>query len=472
MNETMMPDDAKIVTTPSKPFRLSGDEWIDIMLTLEQYHGVFYKLWEIGMPIFTDRVETAAIQFDKGGDFVQFLFNPEYWKWCTPYERLFTICHEALHCILNHGVRMKDTVDPKACNIALDIVVNHMLVRNFGFDRLSIRNWDKLCWVDTVFKLPDGRMRTDKGRQIPDDEMFEYYLNLFDRVPVPSLGFAGIKGGQGQDGQGFQTVDDHGFMADNDNSTVIDRLNDGLSQEEKETIKDMIDKHFQADSGQPQKSTQAGTGTGGMWHFANVGKVKVKRKWETVIKKWVRTKLLDSHKDVEQWARLNRRMEMLPRNMFLPSDMETDALENEKGKIKVRFYLDTSGSCWHLKDRFFEAAMSIPRDRFDVELFCFDTQVVPTDIESKKMHGGGGTSFRIIEADVQKSMIDEKAKGGKGKYPDAVFVMTDGYGDKVTPTMPERWHWFIDGATEYSLKSFVGSYIPKESIVHNLADYQ
>lgn len=463
--------DTIVTAPPPKPFRIDREEWMDIMLQLEQYHGVFYKLWEIGMPIFTDAVETAAIQFDKGGDFVRFLFNPDYWQWCTPYERLFTICHEALHVILNHGVRIKDTGDPRACNIALDIVVNHMLVRQFGFDRSSIRNCDKLCWVDTVFRLDNGRLRTDKGRPIPDDDMFEYYLNLFERVPMPTLDFKGMKGG-GEGGKGLQTVDDHGFMSSNDTGAVIDRLNEGLSQEEKELIKDMIDKHFQGggSSGTPG-GHQAGIGTGGQWHFANVGRVKVKRKWETLIKRWIRKKLLDTHKDVEQWARLNRRMEMLPRDMFLPSDMEMDARDNEKGKIKVRFYLDTSGSCWHLKDRFFEAAMGIPKDRFDVELFCFDTQVVATDLVSKRMYGGGGTSFRIIEADVQKSMLDEKTKGGKGSYPDAVFMMTDGYGDKVTPAMPERWHVFIDGATEYNLKSIVSSYFPPECNIHNLAEY-
>ena len=61
----------------------------------------------------------------------------------------------------------------------------------------------------------------------------------------------------------------------------------------------------------------------------------------------VRKKMLEASKEVEQWARLNRRFHMLPQDVFLPSEMETNSPEEEMGKLKVRFYLDTSASCWH-----------------------------------------------------------------------------------------------------------------------------
>ena len=477
--EPVPPD---VIAVPVPPFKITADEWRGILLDLEMHHGVFYKLWEMGMPVFTTQLDTAAVAFNKGGDFVQFLFNPHFWMKCTPYERLFVICHEALHVILNHGVRMKDTKDRNACNIALDVVVNHMLCRCFGFDRTQISNWEKLCWVDTVFKKEDGRMKTDKGRPIAEDDCFEYYLNLLDKHGMPQIG-KGKQGqgqpcqgqapggpGQGQggddegDGEGLQTLDDHEVMAGESNNweEVIDRLDQGLNDEEKGTIKPEIDKHFQT-----TPSQRAGTVTGGMWHVAQVGKVKKKQKWESVIKKWVKKKLRSKDDDQEQWARMNRRLVMLPADMFLPSNMEIDEEVRDKHKIKVRFYLDTSGSCWHLKDRFFAAAMSIPEDRFEVELFCFDTQVVKTDLVGKKMYGGGGTYFHIIEQNIQQAM---HGKDGDGKYPDAVFVMTDGYGDKVVPQMPERWYWFIDGGM--SSKTLTTSYCPEECAVYKLTDFE
>jgi hypothetical protein len=111
--------------------------------------------------------------------------------------------------------------------------------------------------------------------------------------------------------------------------------------------------------------------------------------------------------------------------MFLPSDMEIEDDNDEKTRIKVYFYLDTSGSCWGLKDRFFAAALSLPDDRFDIRLFCFDTTVQETTLESRKIYGGGGTSFSILEAHIQKEIKE------KGEYPEAVFVITDGYAATV-----------------------------------------
>ena len=50
------------------------------------------------------------------------------------------------------------------------------------------------------------------------------------------------------------------------------------------------------------------------------------------------------------------------------------------------------------------------------------------------------------------------------KYPGAVFVITDGFGNEVRPKHPERWHWFL---TERNMKTF----IPEKSAVHSLKDF-
>ena len=78
-----------------------------------------------------------------------------------------------------------------------------------------------------------------------------------------------------------------------------------------------------------------------------------------------------------------------------------------------------------------------------------------------------------VKAAAKDRRGDERDKGGKdgdGKYPDAVFVMTDGYGDKVVPQMPERWYWFIDGGM--SSKTLTTSYCPEECAVYKLTDFE
>lgn len=443
---------------PQKRMKISRDEWFAISAALEEHHAVFYKVWQMGRPHFTEEIETAAVQFDETGGFVWFHFNPKFWLSLDFYNKLFVICHEALHVILNHGIRITDAakMNREACNAALDVVVNHTLLRNFGFERAKIINEAKLCWTDTVFK---GRKPLP-----PDDEMFEFYYGLFEKVY--GHGGQGDGEGDGQNKMGSMpggTVDDHSMMGGDKSDAwgpVIDKLNDGLSDEERESLKKMVQKHFQQDKQQKSTNQQAGTGTGGQWVFANTVKVKKKKKWETVIKRWARKYMKESDKEVEQWARLNRRMTMLPKDMFLPSDMEVEEEADEKTRIKVYFFLDTSGSCWGLKDRFFAAAESLPTDRFDIRLFCFDTTVQETTLASKKIYGGGGTSFSILETHVQKAIQDEG-----GKYPEAVFVITDGYGDRINPAVPEKWYWFLTAGGSRS-------YIHKECNFFNLDDFE
>jgi hypothetical protein len=109
-----------------------------------------------------------------------------------------------------------------------------------------------------------------------------------------------------------------------------------------------------------------------------------------------------------------------------------------------------------LKDRFFTAASSLPEDRFNVRLFCFDTKAEETTLESRRVYGGGGTSFACIE---EKIRAETEGK----KYPSAVFVITDGMGSKVNPIHPERWYWFLSEDNK--------KYIPIKSNVYNLDDY-
>jgi len=164
-------------------------------------------------------------------------------------------------------------------------------------------------------------------------------------------------------------------------------------------------------------------------------------------------------KDCEQWVRINRRFALVDTELILPTEMEVEDVWEEKDRIRVDFYMDTSGSCIGMKDRFFKAAASLPEERFDVRLYCFDTRCYDTTLESKKMEGGGGTSFQCIEDDIQ-----ERCQKNGEKYPVAVFVLTDGYGDEISPEDPEAWYWFVTNGYY--------NYIPKESKKYNLDEFE
>lgn len=408
-------------------------EWMEISVALEDHHALFYELWHMGRPYFTDEIETAAVRFVEG-EFVEFVFNPTYWNGLTPYERQFVIAHECLHVILNHGVRTTRNEDEIRINRALDIVVNHLLINSFGFDRSRIRDESFLCWTDTVFK-DDPKMA-----EIPTDESYEYY---FQKIPETLT----IE---------VYLVDDHsGLRGDTDK--IIGKLNGRLTPEEKESLEGIIKKHY-ANGGDGDIAEDHGGCGCGSWTFVKVDNVATKRKWETVIFKWSQKYMKDGLDEHEQWARIARRFELLPKEILLPSEMEDDSKDYDR--IPVHLYMDTSGSCIKYKERFFRAAMSLPKDRFVVRLFCFDTKVEETTLASKKIYGGGGTAFDIIERNIQKVIKKENTE-----YPEGVFLITDGVGSHVSPKFPERWHWFLTRRASRS-------YIPDASKTYKLDDYE
>ena len=334
----------------------------------------------------------------------------------------------------------------------MDLVVNHMLVSCFGFDRARLTIADKLCWVDTIFP----------GMDVPTDQAFEYYYNLLVKDVQSDGGPGGAQPAPGSGGSNKKPIDDHSNLPSFDDEAldnIAEELSKQLSDDELSKLNDSIKDQVSGDKEGDATTQQAGTGLGGRLITVNIGKVAKKKKWETVIKNWASRYIQTAFKNVEQWARMNRRFAFIASSLMIPTEMEDDGLEKDKNKVKVWFFQDTSGSCSGFAKRFFKAAASLPPDRFDVKMHCFDTRVYETTIESGKLYGFGGTRFDILETYIQ-SQTNRESKN----YPDAVFVITDGYGTTVLPKQPKRWYWFLSGNYK--------RYIPQESNVYKLADFE
>lgn len=414
-----------------------NSDWEKLKSKLACHHSIFYKIVEMGKPYLTNKIPTAAVQFDKEGKFINFLFSEKFWQECDDYKKMFVLCHEALHIVLQHGTRFLETANNQISNIAMDIVVNHSLVRDFGFIRSEVDPNTDYCWVDTVFK--------DKkylGLPYPDNESTEFYYNQIEKKMQEEQNEKGLNSSNGKN----QLVDDHDGISESELEEIVKQAIESLEEGEKQQLKDSLN-----------NIKNAGTNTGN-WMSINKIKRTRKRKWETVIKKWQMQikKLVEAEK--EQWIRKSRRMNSYHNGLILPSTAEIECFAMHKNKINVHFFLDTSGSCIDLAGRFFTAANSLPREKFNIRLFCFDTKVEEIDLSNGKIYGGGGTSFDIIENKIQ----EEKKK--TNKYPAAVFIITDGAGNKVVPEFPNRWHWFLS-------ENFK-RYIPKESFVYNLSEYE
>ncbi len=416
--------------------KFSSEEYLRLLQQLDTKHAVFYRLWLVGVPRFSDEVDTAAVVFDEEGRNIDFLINPDFWESQNSTQRLFVICHECLHIILEHGTRFfwNPKIDVEKANRATDVVINHFCVNRLGFDRTEIDPDNRYCWTDTVF--PDDP---------PSDKMSsEWYYN---RIPDKATD---------EGANSPQTVDSHATSGEalDGFRGILKNINDELTEEEKQLIKDVLDQQGNG------KSDKAGTTAGSVWSFVDTKPVKKKKKWETVIKKWAMQYMKTSTMDETQWARMNRRFTMLPDDMFIPTEMEVEERNTEMHRIQVWFFQDTSGSCSGYQQRFFDAAKSLPKDRFDVRMFCFDTKVYETSLESGKLYGYGGTRFDIIEEVIQGTIKKEKAG-----YPKAVFVITDGWGNSVNPEKPKNWYWFLTPRHSDHL-------VPSGSHTFNLKDFE
>jgi len=355
---------------------------------LERFHGLFYSLWSISSIDCSDKISTAGISWDTRTKQICLMINPTFWSGLNEHTKLFVLCHEMLHVALHHPQRTRlANLDPAIANIAQDVCINEMLVNNFAFNRSEINNADSMCWLDTV-----PFIRTPE----PNRE-FEYYYNLLVKNATSS--------------KMPQLVDDHGNWNFPD-----DLMKEILGKLENEELEDLAARLGGKEAGVSKEIGET---------------IKVKKnvtrsqRWKKIFKHWTET----VENITEDWLRKNRRMSMLSHSKFiLPCEYEKDT---KKEKANIYLFLDTSGSCYNLRQDFYDAANSIPKKHFNVKMFGFTDYVY--EVKGNSLSGFGGTSFSIIEDFLKK----EK------KYPEAVFIITDGYGNNVLPKHPSRWYWFL-----------------------------
>jgi len=252
---------------PEEIKTLSSKEYLDILIKLQNFHTVFYKMWELGNISFSKDLKTAGILFNTEGECVEFKFNPDFWDQLSEYQRLFIICHECLHVILNHGYRLVSThpLNRPVANIAADIVDNHILLDSFDFNREELGGLSKeLCFIDTIFG------ENYKELRIEENGSMEYYFNKLKDNAIKIECFStidehGIMNGEGADKgdseEGSDSEKDSGSSKNNipDYSKLFEKLGNSLTNEEKQELKKAIKTH---DEGTKPGSKLAGTGIG------------------------------------------------------------------------------------------------------------------------------------------------------------------------------------------------------------------
>jgi len=419
--------------------KIPNKDKLELIDQLEAQGLFFRKFWAISDVFWTDKIPTAAVT--SVNDRIQFLFNEDFWDTLSVKGRLFVICHEQLHLLNNHFLRLRfQDGNGQLKNIAADVAINELLLRNYDFDKSDLPEPDKYCWLDTVFK--------DEERPVSDNETAEFYYSLLvarqeqqqeqinqqmEQMAKDGTLTDAIKDAlqRGVDGMydDVGTIDDHTFSEENQ---------DNMSKEVREAIEDALEEFEEAnpDSAEAEqagkriayrKAKKAGKVTGNKNSSFNVP-VKKQRHWRKLYRNI--TKSIHDARMTGHWAFIDRKMAMLKTGVDLPGDFIQDQLQ----KTKVVVYLDVSGSCVNDTEFFLRNAMSLPRDLFEVKYYSFDTQIRPLSSRPPfNITGGGGTSFECIRRHVEEEL----------DHYDAIFVFTDGEASQVQAQRPKRWFWFI-----------------------------
>lgn len=439
----------------------------ELAFQLSTINNVFRFIWEIGEPTFNDVIPTACVTFNKKGEYLSFLFNTKFFDEISNYKLGFVFTHEVLHLFYDHGPRMKHVKDEdrQILNVALDIVVNETLVNNLNFIRSKVEGANELCFFDTVFTKKDVH-----EYKIRREETSHYYFEILKKMREKNQ--EKIK----ELLENIKLVDSHDDSdIDQEASSSIGEMLEqhgikdyagDFSKELQEKIKKELqvgenESDENENGGSTKGGKQAGSGVGGRI-IELINQPEPKRKWEEIVDNWHKKTLQELYRLQSRFDKYElKNYGVLTRNprIKLASEVSMPARTVVKNKLKVCFFLDISGSCYHLKDRFVKAALSLNPKYFDVELLTFDTAVEKAKKVGKnqyEIYGGGGTSFECIEKYIQRHYK---------KYPTAVWVMTDGWGDGVQPQHANRWFWFL---TEDATKD----YIPNKSKTFDLSKFE
>ena len=96
----------EIITDSSTYEEISNEYFNEIVSSLRDYYPIFNVLWRFGKPSFSEKTKTASVVFNKSGRPLSFIINKDFWD-SIPYEKkLFVICHECLHVIYLHPLKM------------------------------------------------------------------------------------------------------------------------------------------------------------------------------------------------------------------------------------------------------------------------------------------------------------------------------------------------------------------------------
>lgn len=340
-------------------------------------------------------VEDKSIPTMAVNNFGACLYNPEFVDSLTPDELKGVLCHEVMHCALNHLDRLGKK-DIRVWNIATDLVINYMVTKN----GLTLPSMVLGGGSEYDLRLPKGNHTIKDIDKRPADSIYQEIEGL---LPVNKKG-----GNMNGDGVNLpQGHDKHIYGDDKDNQKQSE-INKGVSHRNKDFWKNQLVESAMA-------GKMAGNAPSGLERIID-DILNPKMSWEQMLRKFVRDKIPFDY----TWRRPHKRS--FSTGVYMPRMM--------KEGMSLVLLLDTSGSMSKkdLEEVFGELKGIIQNIRgLDMHVIFHTTDVYeathltnPTLADLKAQIGklqSGGTSHRPAFEYVEKNIRDA----------DVLIAFTDGY---------------------------------------------
>ena len=436
----------------------------------DNYAYFLTHVLNIGSIESTGAVPTAAVAVphtskDIDKDF-RFLFNVEFARKLDTREMAFVMGHETMHILLNHlklfkrdefawsstcqndckanakAAGKKSVADPekghkglchecanlqRKSNIAADCVINDYLVgmgmtppENLFHGKAVVGYNCAHATVSQVFHdIPDDFMKCDGSCQ-PSDGSGE---------GTPCDGSCG----KGQ-ADGFDEIDDHGWMRDSDEGQ--EDAADKIGNENPHTPSE-LDRTKQDD--QYQGQLNPGKGAGSKQEFSELNGVGLK--WGELLEKVDPFVFKEGPKPKASWQRNPRKAAAFGERTRLPVyDTGNRGIGGKKPAIVMA--IDTSGSIGpEQANQFINMARSVPLQKVKLFTCTFTSEYMELDLEEPEWVSGG-TCFDAISSYIEDCVMPHNHK----KYPTAVVVVSDGaasFPNKYPHGNENAWWWLL-----------------------------
>lgn len=399
-------------------------EFFKIKQRIESCDVFYATLFNLADVRFSDKIQTACINFDKEGNTLNMEINPLFWDKLNDDAKTFVVLHELYHVVFDHGKRIIQLGgDFSIGNQASDIVINHHIDQKVGLSR-ELFDWKPYCWVETCFP---------KEKDIPTDMNFEFYYNKLSKA---------------------DKLEDNKLLGSHKNEEdLTDENEQGSAQpkveEEKdefspenfsEVFKDIIEANPElieeiskspdfAKLGDELKEfmpIHPKLGKGHEGKKEDFKKLEEKPTFNKLMKLLIPKKKDINDDDIEMWVGAHRRYTAFLKqneNILLPNTKQEEVFSG-KDKKEVWIFMDSSGSCHGMFHVFSNIVMALLKEKgVNCRAFAFGDDCEEVDVKNHKIsfYSGNDGGFDCIEEKILQTMKKEKIK-----YPDNVVVLSDG----------------------------------------------